>query len=300
MTRNCGRPVTSGPCRHVWGVTVIERRRTLAHGVKRVAQSPKAFANWPKVLADMALGSVGRGPQELSFATRAGLRIDCPNVPGARVPVYEIFAEDCYHLNWFLGDLRERPIRVIDIGGHVGTFSCRLAQVHPGASIEVFEPSPTTARFLRRNVQQNGFDGRITVYEKALAATNGFAELDDNGGGSGLNGLVSAGHGSVATATRVETVAFDDVVAGVDAPVDFLKIDCEGGEYDLIYNSTPANWASVQRVVIEYHEVPGQTWPRLRSWFEDQGLKVVHHQPSSEFLGSAWLSREPLGPLGYR
>jgi FkbM family methyltransferase len=279
-------------------VSVIHRRRTLSHGVKRVVQSPTAFSNWPKVLTDMALGSVGRGPESLSFATRTGLRIDCPNVPGARVPVYEIFAEDTYRMDWFLGTLRDRPIQVIDIGGHVGTFACRLAQLHPGATIRTFEPSPTTARYLRRNVEQNGLSGRVTVFERALAAARGFAELEDNGGGSGLNGLVSAGHASaVGTSTRVETVAFDEVVADGAAPVDLLKIDCEGGEYDLVYGSSPASWASVQRVVLEYHEVPGQTWPKLRDWFAGVGLNVVRHLPSSEYLGAAWLSREPLPAL---
>jgi FkbM family methyltransferase len=279
-------------------VTVIHRRRTLSHGVKRVAQSPVAFSNWPKVLTDVALGSVGRGPDTLSFATRTGLRIDCPNVPGARVPVYEIFAEDTYHLEWFLGSLRDRPIHVIDIGGHVGTFACRLAQLHPTATICAFEPSPTTARYLRRNVEQKGLSDRVTVYEQALAAERGFAELEDNGGGSGLNGLVSAGHtATVGTSTRVETVAFDEVVAEGAAPVDFLKIDCEGGEYELVYGSSAASWASVQRVVLEYHEVPGQSWPQLRAWFEGVGLNVVRHLPSSEYLGAAWLSREPLPAL---
>ncbi|MEO6886001.1 MAG: FkbM family methyltransferase [Jatrophihabitantaceae bacterium] len=273
------------------------RERAL-HNLKRVVESPKAFSNWPKVLVDMSLGHFGRGPESLSFATRTGLRIDCPNVPGARVPVYEIFAEDCYRFDWILGSLKDRPIRVIDIGGHVGTFACRLAQVHPKATIEAYEPSPTTARYLRKNVEQNALADRITVSELALAAETGFAELDDNGGGSGLNGLVSTGRGSSATSTKVQTIAFDEVVAQPGAPIDFMKIDCEGGEYDLIYGSSPSSWDSVQRVVIEYHPVPGQTWSKLRDWFAGVGLNVVAHKPENAQLGSAWLSREPLAAFG--
>jgi FkbM family methyltransferase len=246
------------------------------------------------VLTDMARERVGRGPQTLTFRTRSGVRIDCPNRPGARVPVYEIFAEDCYRLSWLLGPLRQRPIQVIDIGGHVGTFSCRLAQLHPEASILAFEPSPTTAGFLRRNVSQNGFADRVTVFERALAATSGHASFADNGGGSGLNGLVSAGHAS-ATATEVETMAFDDAVAAAPAPVDLVKIDCEGGEYDLVLGSSPDSWACVQRVVIEYHPVAGHGWPELRDWFERIGLHV-QDEVSVDGYGCVWLSREPLRP----
>ena len=197
----------------------------------RMAQTPTTVANWPQVFRDMALGRGGRGPAELTFRTRTGVVINTPNRPGARVPVYEIFAEDCYRIEWFLGSLLRRPIQVIDIGGHVGTFSVRLTQLHQQATVQTFEPSPTTAGFLRRNVLQNGVADRVTVNERALAATKGEALYDDNGAGSGLNGLVALGHSS-GIATTVGTVTFDDVVAATAAPVEVVKIDCEGGEFD--------------------------------------------------------------------
>lgn len=259
---------------------------------RRLAQTPRTFRNWAAVLKDMALGSAGRGPAELSFRTRSGLRIECPNRPGARVPIYEIFAEDCYRFEWFLGPLLRRPIQVLDIGGHIGTFSCRLAQLHPAARVHAFEPSATTAAFLRRNVAHNGLADRVAVTEKALAAVAGTATFDDNGAGSGLNGLATAGH-ATGTATLVETTSFDDVVAGCPAPVDVVKIDCEGGEYDLVLGSDPAAWSDVQRVVLEWHPVSGHAWPELRDWFAGVGL-LVQDQDVAGVHGCVWLSREPL------
>jgi FkbM family methyltransferase len=229
-----------------------------SHTARRVLQTPKTFSNWRTVLVDMAREKVGQGPETLSFAARSGLRIDCPNQPGARVPIYEIFAEDCYHFDWFLGALDQQPMQVIDIGGQVGTFACRLAQVQPKATIASFEPSPTTADFLRRNVAQNHFGDRITVHEQALAATVGFAEFDDNEGGSGTNSLVATGGNTASGAAttrnimRVETTTFDNAVVAIGAPLDLVKMDCEGGEYDMVYASAPENWASVQRLVLEY------------------------------------------------
>jgi len=61
------------------------------------------------------------------------------------VPIYEIFAEDSDHFDWFLGSLTERPIQAIDIGGRIGMLSCRLAQVHPRVTIATYEPSSTSA-----------------------------------------------------------------------------------------------------------------------------------------------------------
>jgi FkbM family methyltransferase len=266
--------------------------RSRAYWARRFAQTPRTFRNWVPIMRDMALGRAGRGPRSLTFLTRTGVRIDTPNRPGARVPVYEIFAEDCYRLEWLLGPLLRRPIQVLDIGGHVGTFSCRLTQLHPQANVMTFEPSSTTASYLRRNVEQNGVADRVTVFERALAATTGYAVFDDNGAGSGLNGLAAAGHSS-GTATKVETISFDDAVAAAPAPVDLVKIDCEGGEYDLVLNSTPSSWASVQRVVIEHHPVDGHSWAELRDFFAGVGL-TQQAQETFEGYGCTWLSREPL------
>lgn len=266
------------------------------HQAMRVWQTPRTFSNWATVLADMAREKVGRGPETLTFDTRQGLVIECPNRAGARVPIYEIFAEDCYHFEWFLGALSGQPLYVLDIGGQIGTFACRLAQLEPKATIRTYEPSPTSASVLRGNVERNGFGDRITVIEEALAATVGTAELDDNEGGSGTNSLVGAQGRSGATIT-VATTTFDAAVAALPAPPNVVKIDCEGGEYDLVAASSPENWAAVERLVIEYHKVPGHSWDELRTWFGGVGLSVQHHEPLGEGLGVVWLSREPLARL---
>ena len=269
--------------------------RERIYWARRVIQTPRTFTNWREIWRDMLAGRRGTGPESLTFRTRSGVLITTPNVPGARVPLYEIFAEDCYRLEWFLGPLLDRPIQVVDIGGHVGTFACRLTQLHPKASVLSCEPSATTAGYLRRNAEQNGVADRVTVFERAVAATTGRAMFQDNGGGSGLNGLVTAGHES-GPATEVLTMAFDELVNSAAAPVEVIKIDCEGGEYDLVLGSSPSSWESVQRVVIEFHPVDGHGWPELREFFERVGL-IEQDKVSWKGYGCVWLSREPLPPF---
>jgi FkbM family methyltransferase len=272
---------------------VNAKNTVAAHTAVRVLQTPKAFSNWPNVLIDMAREKMGQGPATLTFNARSGLRMQCPNVPGARVPLYEICAEDCYHFSWFLGPLSNQPLQVLDIGGQVGTFACRLAQLQPRATITTYEPSPTTAGFLRGNVERNGLADRVSVVEAALAASEGTAEFDDNGAGSGENSLVSSARGTVGTIT-VQTTTFDKAVAAAGTPIDLVKMDCEGGEYELVYASSPASWASVQRLVIEYHPVTGQSWNELRTWLEKVGLSVQHEEQAGGGIGVAWMSKTPL------
>jgi FkbM family methyltransferase len=273
--------------------------RLVAYELKRVAQSRRAFANWPTLLMQMLGEKIGKGGEVLTFTTKTGVRLSCPNVPGARLPLYEQFADDCYDRKWVLGQDDGRPLQVLDVGAHVGAFATNLAMTGPNVHIECYEPSPDTASFLRRNVDQNGLSDRVRVYEQAMSGEEGVCLLDDNSGGSVHNGLVKADHrlvdgadaaGERATIT-VATTTFDLAIQAAPAPVDVVKMDCEGGEYDLVYRSSPANWASVQRVVMEYHPVAGESWEKLRTWFETVGLTVVRHRSDSPGLGTAWLQR---------
>jgi FkbM family methyltransferase len=265
------------------------------YSARRLAQTPRTFSNWAPVLTEMLQQRVGRGPATLSFRTRSGVTITCPNRPGARVPVYEIFAEDCYRLDWWLGPLLHQPVVAVDIGGHVGTFTCRLASLNPKAQIMAFEPSPTTSGFLQRNVDLNGFSERVTVHQRAVAATGGETMLfEDNEGGSGLNGLVASGH-DAAGARPVQTITFDEIAELAPGPIDIVKIDCEGGEYDVVLGSSAESWKSVQRVVMEYHPVAGHSWDELRDRFAEWGLQVQRADSLNGF-GCVWLSRESLPP----
>jgi FkbM family methyltransferase len=265
---------------------VNDRLGRLTHRAVRIAQTPKVFRNWPTVLRELAGGERATGT--LTFETRGGVRISCPNMPGARVPVYEVFAENCYRLDTFLGPMLREPLRVVDIGAHVGTFACHLAAIAPAAQISCYEPSPVSAAHLRRNVLANDFGDRVLVSELAVTARVGQSVLADNGGGSALNALLTEGD---ATGLTVATTTFDAIVAGLDGPPDVVKIDCEGGEYDLVLGSSASSWDGVRRVVLEYHPHEQHSWPQLREWFAERGLRVVDERPENPRQGTAWLSR---------
>lgn len=279
-------------------MSLASKRFTATLEARRVVQTPATFTNWPELLAGVARARLGGGPETLTFHTRQGQVVTIPNAGGARVPVYEMFAEDCYDLRWFLGDLADRPIHVLDVGAHVGTFSCWMGRVHPGATVDAYEPSVDTVKYLRRNVDANGLADRVSVHEAAVTGESGWALFDLTGAASGFNHL-AGNSGDETGATRVEAVSFDDVVKAAAHPIEFVKMDCEGGEYDLVYRSSRSSWQSVQRLVLEYHVVPGQTWEELRAWFASAGLHVVRHIVGTPGLGLAWLSRQPLDdPVG--
>jgi FkbM family methyltransferase len=257
----------------------------VSHAAHRVRQTLTDFDNGPELL-----GALIRRRDELVFKIPGGVTIACPNVAGARVPVYEIFAEDAYRLAWFTAGL-PADFRALDIGGHIGCFSVALATLKPGVSIWTYEASPSTAAFTRRNVEANGLADRVTVTNVAVSSTAGTLTFADNAGGSGLNGI-TAPEGT--KTIDIPAITFADAKERAGGSVQVVKVDTEGAEYDIILGSDPSDWADVQRVVLEHHDVPGHEWAELEAFFASAGLTIAAREDVTPRLGTVWLSRTPL------
>ena len=268
--------------------------------LKRIGQTPAHFRNWPSLLVAIGSSKLGRGPAEVTFRPRRpGPTITVPNTKGAFVPTYEVFAEDCYELGWFLGDLADRPFHAVDIGAHVGTFACHLASRSPRRHARLLRarrehgrvpPSQHRRQRLRRP------DHRAP--SSASPARRGTPCSSRRGWRAACNHLAfdGNGHGDHADdGDLVPTVSFDDVVAKAAAPVELVKMDCEGGEYDLVLRSAPGElgnacggWSS--------STTPSRARAGRSSaaWLAAAGLSVVHEREDGPGLGLAWLSRDAI------
>lgn len=128
-----------------------------------------------------------------------------------------------------------QPRVVIDVGAHHGEWTLAAAGALPSATIYAVEPAPPNLRVLTARVA-----GRpaVQVVDCALGATAAKATLLFDEEHSSMASLVpAAGAGGMAGAGRFEVaVATGDQLLennGI-AAVDFLKIDAEGWDLDVL------------------------------------------------------------------
>jgi FkbM family methyltransferase len=261
---------------------------------KRVRQTPQLFRNFPEVFWDLGTHRTRWRRPEMTFRMRNGYVVRCPNVDGARFPLYEIFGDDAYELAELTAGV-DPDAGVLDVGGQIGSFSLAVAAAMPGARVHVYEASPTSASFITRNVADNGLSGRVTVHAEALAGEEGDFTFVDSGTASGHNGLTAPEWMKAQGATEVTVPArtFDQAVAAVGGSVQIVKMDVEGAEYDIVLRSDPASWSDVRKVVMEYHPVEGHRLEELLDFFDGVGLVPGRHDVGLRAgLGVIWLARE--------
>lgn len=270
---------TSGS-RHLASVLYVEVR--FATDIVRCAK------NWPGVLLSTIRRRFGRGGPNRVFElrTRSGIVLRSPNT-AAYHPIYEVAASDVYQLRRLRWS--PPPRSVLDIGAHVGTFTCVLAVDLPDATFTCVEPSASSQLWLERNLTVNGLNARVRVLGAALASSDGETLLFEQGEASS----VSSTYPSVgARPTPTPTISFATAVVQCERAPELVKMDCEGGEYEAILSSPDDCWASINHLFIEYHPVAGHGFAAIHTRLAGLGMVQVWHRPSAAAgLGIAYYTR---------
>ncbi len=117
--------------------------------------------------------------------------------------------------------------RVLDLGGHIGTFSLWAAA--QGYQVATVEASPRNAELLRASAQQNQF-AHLQIFQQAVADRPGVVSFLP----AGPYGLITQGETSAAT-IQVQAEPVDDLLDRIGwQQVDFIKLDVEGYEVNAL------------------------------------------------------------------
>jgi FkbM family methyltransferase len=141
---------------------------------------------------------------------------------------------------------------VLDIGGQKGIFSVLAATAAKNVKVYTFEPSPDSFAALTDNIKLNGLSN-VTLFNIAVGKTEGKVVLH-LASDSVCNSLFVRSDIAVRGEVVVDAWPLQKILDTIGSPVDLLKMDIEGMEYDALLACPPEALSQIRRIALEYHD----------------------------------------------
>jgi FkbM family methyltransferase len=239
----------------------------------------RKIANWPGFMSNYALGLVPSAPY--LFRNRAQLKIG----RGVdHVPIIEIFLREEY------GAVADGAV-ILDLGANIGTFSIYAATTARDVTIYAYEPMPDFFRLMEENVRLNGFEGAVKCFNSAVGGDARDRELFIDGTDFFFPTLLEPDASRVVRTIRVPCTTLVEILDSNNlARVDLVKMDCEGAEYEILYNTPLSYLNRIGEMRMEYHNLDGDrsNVDALAAFLTERGYDIVRSRPTSSTNGNLW------------
>ncbi|TAD82687.1 MAG: FkbM family methyltransferase [Bacteroidetes bacterium] len=248
-------------------------------------------ANWPAYFFLKWFNKNGTGTFRLR---QSGAVLQ---VPSAMLSVFkEVFMRNGYDDHFLKAQLPAKAV-VLDVGGNIGMFAANVVNMQPQVQVHCFEPLPNNLAVLQRNATAcAAFKAAITVVPSALTGVPGthISFYKNNNEPLSQSASTIPGFLNNNDCITVPSVQLSAYVANQGfTSVDLLKLDCEGSEYDILYNTSPQVLALVRAIIVETHFVDAETknFEALQAFLETAGFTIVKTHVVDEGMHLIWATR---------
>jgi FkbM family methyltransferase len=183
----------------------------------------------------------------------------------------EVFCQDLYR--------SPKPLpaapRIVDAGGHLGMASLYFLFQYPGCRLTTLEPNPALASLLRRTLAP--FGERATLFEAALSTRDGTVDFHITADNPiNVTGGIDNREAPQREVRRL-SVPCVDARALLREPIDLMKLDVEGHEFELL-QLDQFEPRRVHNLVVEFHDLERREreWNALcRRLIEERGYRIA-------------------------
>jgi FkbM family methyltransferase len=176
------------------------------------------------------------------FKTRTigvmGFRVKYTDTVSIYFEFKDIFKNKIYHF-----ETKKRDPLIIDAGSCIGMSIIYFKHIYPDSKIIGFEPDGNIYNILQSNIKANDLPN-IEVINAALSSSDGFLEFYPDGTDGG-----SLFHENANAVIKVPSLRLSKFI---DRPIDFLKMNIEGAETEVLYE-IEGKLNLINEMVIEYH-----------------------------------------------
>lgn len=215
-------------------------------------------------------------PDRRRVELRNGLVLHLSEDPYDIVTVFVVFVRQDY------GRVLPGSV-VVDVGANIGMFALYAAQSGAKA-VYAYEPNVASFECLRRNIAVNHFEHAIFPHH--LAVTGIDAQMVRFPRTPSVYNAILA-DSAEEDCDLVATITLASILERIET-VDLLKVDCEGGEYEILFGADAGVFDRIQTIKLEYHK--GRK-DELAAILARRGFAQTRLQAWNERIGTAWFTK---------
>lgn len=244
---------------------------TLLTGFRHPLKIVAIFLHWPMAL-----------PTEVQLR-RSGFRFKVREA----IDVW-VIKETCIDRDYLQHTELEPDWTIVDVGAGLGDFTVLAAKSCPLGKVHAYEPLAESFQLLQANLSLNDLSN-VEAFPLAAAGHAYSLTVD-----SAETRAVSKRFVAADDQAGVATVELAEILNRLPGRIcDFLKIDCEGCEFDVILRSSSETLSRILRLSMETHDgYARQTSQDLVAYLEQQGFSVWQRKnPVHANLGFLYAER---------
>jgi len=159
---------------------------------------------------------------------------------------------------------------LIDIGANFGLFTCIAASKNDRVKVIAVEPNYKVLPRLLQHIRLNGLEESVQVINAAVSKKFQLVTMEQpalDNLGTTLTKVGEAGLLSVLSCSL-------EFICGIhrQEPVELLKIDIEGNEFDILEDFPFENF-NIKNILLEFNHLSRITFEELRLFFEKRGFE---------------------------
>jgi FkbM family methyltransferase len=163
---------------------------------------------------------------------------------------------------------------VLDIGAALGDFTVHAARQCPHGTVYAYEPFPASFALLEQNVRLNQL-ANVRLFALAVGGLpTGRLVLHTTGAAGQHSTAITT---TTAPTLEVPSLSLDEIFRTQALPrCDYLKIDCEGAEYEILFAASATTLQKIHHLCLEYHNgITVHTGAELAQYLEARGFRVA-------------------------
>jgi FkbM family methyltransferase len=137
---------------------------------------------------------------------------------------------------------------IIEIGAHIGLFSVYASQFCENGKVYCYEPVKNNYDVLLSNLQLNNIKN-VIPFNLAVSDSESTAKMFLSYDESGHSLYLPTDTIVQVNSTTLKKIFDDNAIQRCD----FIKMDCEGAEYDIVKSLPDEYFTRIEKMIIEYH-----------------------------------------------